>query len=246
MPRGLFKRVRQLQQRPVAARLAHDLHARGVLGGDVELVTSTPRAYLHHCSAKGEFVLSSDSVIPTFTRSSQIAHITQLVPAIERAKFNERAYTIGAMMVFPANKIGRKMTINGARGCYPRIKDRFDLTVECIRRHYLGAESPLVNVLERYAAFFALFRDFRGYVDFFLLQDLVTADYSTVRHFLPFDGFHPWPLPDSDDAYRVYRQNAETFIDSACQPVSSGRLGAGRTWSPRHWIRRAILFNSVG
>lgn len=168
---------------------------RGILGGDVELVTSTPRAYLHHCSAKGEFVLSSDSVIPTFTRSSQIAHITQLVPAIERAKFNERAYTIGAI---------------------------------------------------RYAAFFALFRDFRGYVDFFLLQDLVTADYSTVRHFLPFDGFHPWPLPDSDDAYRVYRQNAETFIDSACQPVSSGRLEAGRTWSPRHWIRRAILLNSFG
>ena len=36
--------------------------------------------------------------------------------------------------LFPGNQIGRKMTINAARGCHPRINDRFDLTVECIRR----------------------------------------------------------------------------------------------------------------
>jgi hypothetical protein len=32
----------------------------------------------------------------------------------------------------------------------------------------------------RYRDFFALFESFRGYVDFFLLQDLVTDDYSGV------------------------------------------------------------------
>ena len=50
-------------------------------------------------------------------------------------------------MVFPANRIEKKNTINGARGVHPRIADRFDLTAECIRRHYLGIESPLAVVL---------------------------------------------------------------------------------------------------
>jgi len=31
-------------------------------------------------------------------------------------------YTIGGMMVFPGNRLGRKMTINVARGFHPRIK----------------------------------------------------------------------------------------------------------------------------
>ena len=53
------------------------------------------------------------------------------------------------MMIFPGNRIGRKMTINGARGFHPRIKDRFDLTVECIRRHYRKENSPLSDTLAR-------------------------------------------------------------------------------------------------
>ena len=79
-------------------------------------------------------------------------------------------------MVFPAQRVDRKMTINGARAFHPRIKDRFDLTLECIRRHYLDEPSPLSDVLARYADFFGLFGDFAGYVDFFHLQDLVNED----------------------------------------------------------------------
>lgn len=45
-------------------------------------------------------------------------------------------------MVFPSNMVDGKMTINWARGCHTRITDRFDLTVECIRRHYQGGDSP--------------------------------------------------------------------------------------------------------
>ena len=53
-----------------------------------------------------------------------------------------------------------------------------DLTLECIRRHYLGDPvTPLGETLGRYREFFDLFDDFRGYVDFFLLQVLVTDDY---------------------------------------------------------------------
>ncbi len=132
----------------------------------------------------------------------------------EREAFNGIGYTIGGMMVFPGNRIGRKMTINGARGFHPRIKDRFDLTVECIRRHYRNERSPLSDTLARYADFFGLFGDFRGYVEFFLLQDLVTEDCSAVRFFMPFEDFNTSPLPASMDAYRAYRQLAVDFIEA--------------------------------
>ena len=41
-----------------------------------------------------------------------------------------------------------------------QIADPFDLTLECIRRHYLGETSPLAETLRRYEQFFALFEDF--------------------------------------------------------------------------------------
>lgn len=69
-----------------------------------------------------------------------------------------------------------KQTINGRRGTHHQIKDRFDLTLECIRRHYTGEGSPLADTLDRYTGFFALFQDFAGYVNFFFLSDLVRDD----------------------------------------------------------------------
>jgi len=177
-------------------------------------VTARPPLYLHHRSEVGEFWLSSDAVIPTFRREKRLSHIINQIPAEEREAFIGKGYTIGGMMVFPGNCIGRKMTINGARGFHPRIKDRFDLTVECIRRHYRDERSPLSDTLARYADFFRLFGDFREYVAFFLLQDLVTEDCSAVRFFLPFGDFNTSPLPGSMDAYLAHRQLAVDFIEA--------------------------------
>lgn len=69
-------------------------------------------------------------------------------------------YTIGSSIVFPGFRVDGKATIKGARGFHPRIADRFDLTLECIRRYYVGQDSPLANALLRYGEFFALFDDF--------------------------------------------------------------------------------------
>jgi len=187
-----------------------------------KLTDTTPRVYLHHQSELGEFFLASDTVIPSFTREQQIAHIIDQIPVEELEVFNAIGYTIGGMMVYPANRIGRKMTINGARGFHPRIKDRFDLTVECIRRHYLRESSPLADTLERYADFFNLFENFRGYVEFFLLQDMVTEDFSAVKFFTPFNTFQASPLPSSKDAYLSYKQRATEFIQARNQRIFHG------------------------
>ena len=191
-------------------------------GGVFDLVHKTAPFYLHHCSDLGEFVLSSDAVIPTFRWASSIK---EMVPAEEVSDFIAIGYTIGGMMLFPAVQIEGKWTINQARGCMKSIGDRFDWTLECIRRHYAGGYSPLSEVLARYANFFELFRDFRGYAEFFLLQDLVTDDCAAVKFFSRFDGFKS-PVPDSLSAYREYRDCAVGFIEARNQRI--------RDWSETH------------
>lgn len=169
---------------------------------------------LVHNSEIGEFVLTSDSVLPTFNRHKRYAHVIRQIPQEEIDQFDYITYTVGGMMVFPGNKIDGKMTINGARGCNSKIGDRFDLTVECIRRYYRDEESPLYNDLARYSQFFQLFTDFNGYVDFFLLNDLVTDDYSAIRFFSPTVDFDQSPRPESLDDYRIFRERTIDFVNS--------------------------------
>ena len=109
------------------------------------------------------------------------------------------------------------MTINGSRGFNPKIKDRFDLTLECIRRFYSNENSPLSDTLKRYPEFFDLFQDFKGYVDFFLLQDLVEENYLAIKPFLPFNGFDYPPLPNNVEEYKSYKKNMMDFLGARNQ-----------------------------
>jgi Family of unknown function (DUF6994) len=192
-------------------------------GAPFDLDVTTPHVYLHHLSELGEFFLTSDAVIPTFTRWQRLRHIIEQIPEVENEAFNTLGYIIGGMMVFPGNQVDGKPTINGARGLHPQIRDRFDLTLECIRRHYLAEPNPLSDTLARYADFFGPFGDFAGYVNFFHLQDLVNEVSSTVKFFMSFGDFGEWVLPTTLDAYRGYRRRATEFIESrnlriaACQ-----------------------------
>jgi uncharacterized protein DUF6994 len=183
-------------------------------GRPFDLDDTVRGVYLHHRSALGEFFLSSDTVMPSFTRWGSLKPITELFTEQENEAFRTIGYTIGGMMVFPGNQIDRKQTINIARGFNRRIADRLDLTLECIRRHYLGQRSPLGDTLARYGEFFALFQDFTGYVDFFLLQDLVTEDCSTVTFFMPFDDFNTPSVPKDGGTYREYRRLSIEFIEA--------------------------------
>jgi hypothetical protein len=183
-----------------------------------ELVDTTSGIYLHHRSHLGEFYLASDTVIPTFRKEARLSHVFEKMPE-ELSTFRSIGYTIGGMMLFPANRVDRQMTINGARGFHPRIKDRFDLTVECIRRHYRNEVSPLSDALARYSNYFRLFGDFRGYVEFFLLQDLVTDDCSSVKFFAPFESFNSSPVPDCRATYLDYRALAVGFIEARNQRI---------------------------
>ena len=138
--------------------------------------------------------------------------IVDQISSEEIKSFFSICSTIGAYIIFPAKKIGNKMTINGSRGLNRNIKDRFDLTLECIRRFYINEESPLTETLQRYSSFFNLFQDFKGYKDFFLLQDLVEEKDLSIKFFLPFDSFDQPPLPSNVEEYQYYKKHLIDFI----------------------------------
>jgi len=185
---------------------------------------TTPPFYLQHRSDVGEFWLSSDSVIATFTGYNTPKPIVGQLSDAENEAFIAIAYTIGGFLLWPANRVDGKQTINGARGFRRNIADRLDLTLDCIRRHYRGEESPLGAVLARYGDFFPLFEDFRGYVDFWLLQDLVDDNYSAVRYFMPFDEFKPPAKPQDIDVYREYRRLSIEFVQARNRRIDNLEL----------------------
>lgn len=175
-----------------------------------DLVTGRNGEYLHHYSSLGKFVLSSDAITHSYRNHVRKAWLTQQVPDAVNELFDVGS-TIGGYLIFPSNRIDGQHTINQARGVHPKIDDRFDLTLECIRRFYIGVASPLTSVLDRYSNFFALFEDFRNYTSFFLLDDLLDEK-GQVRFYLPFSDFAAPPDFTCVDDYLVYKQSVMQFL----------------------------------
>ena len=168
-------------------------------------------SYLTYNSAQEEISLSSDSISNSYRDKKVLSSIIKdLTKEVE--EFRSIGSTIGGYILFPGKKIDGKMTINGSRGFNRKIADRFDLTLECVRLHYLGKPNPLENVLNQNSSFFKLFENFVGYVDFFLLQDLVNPDYELVYFLQPIKQvFESSPLPESKVEYLQYMQSSNSF-----------------------------------
>lgn len=168
---------------------------------------------LKNISDVGYFEFSSDSIIHTFSTWKRMSKIISQIPDESVEEFVGIAYTIGGMTIFPSDKVEGKKTINGERGLNHKINDRIDLTLECIRRYYLNEESPMTECLNAYSKFFDLFCNFKGYIDFFLFQDLVTEDYNEIKFLYPFDDFKYNSLPKSVEEYENYKNATMMFIN---------------------------------
>jgi hypothetical protein len=157
--------------------------------------------------------VGSDAITHSYKYHKRKQWLIQQIPEAVNRIYSAGS-TIGAYIIFPNNTINKKQTINGARGCNNKIDDRFDLTLECIRRFYLGLSSPLQDVFLRYQDFFNLFEDFRGYINFFLLQDLVTENSAQIKFYLPFDNFISTPKFHSINDYLQYQERVIDFINN--------------------------------
>ena len=127
-----------------------------------------------------------------------------------REQFHRICSTIGGYIVFPVHR----QSINQRRGAAP-LCDRFDLALECIRRHYEepDAPNPLTGVLSHNARFFDLFGDFTGYVRFFYLDPLVNPDGTVKWHLDNVEGdLSKVLLPQTMSDYLTYLDRQVEFV----------------------------------
>ncbi len=161
-----------------------------------------------------DFRFGSDAIIVSFRYKKYRYIIDQVFDILGDYKtwYDERlrkSYTIGGMVIFPKHR----MSMNQLRGTNFLISDRWDLTLECIRRYYYGEQSPLYDVIDSDRAFYELFVDFKGYVDFFLLQDCVSDDYSKVDIWCGNTDFVDSGLPKTVDEYFNFMDKEFLFLE---------------------------------
>ncbi len=175
-----------------------------------ELSDNQQGVYLYHKSELGEFCLGSDAITHSYKSHIRKKWLNEQIPDEVNELFDAGS-TIGAYTIFPNNRTDGNHSINQARGVNPLIDDRFDLTLECIRRFYTGQTSPLYDTLLRDKSFFDLFTDFTGYVHFFLLDDLIDEN-QAVKFYLPFDNFNSPPVFSGVEEYLIYKKGVMNFI----------------------------------
>ena len=194
-------------------------------GDNVNLQADVEGSYLHFKSASYEVSLSSDSIAHSYRDVKRMKQIIEKIPPDDVESFWRLNCTIGGFIIFPGKKVEGNMTINQMRGVSPQVADRFDLTLECIRRFYEGKSSPLGETIARYKDFFNLFQSFHGYVDFFLLNDLVDSHYKKVKFYInPKEPFVDLPFPANTLEYQEYRKNSMEFITSRNLRIESWAL----------------------
>lgn len=160
-----------------------------------------------------DFIFSSDSLINGFRwpkMKELIAELKSELPNYQQfqEEYIRKSYTIGGMIIFPKHK----NSINQRRGCSKFIQDRVDLTIECIRLYYKGINNPLNNALKYDEKFFNLFNNFKGYIDYFYLQDIVSEDYKHVNIFIGSGNLEDSPSPQNTKEWFIWHDKTIDFI----------------------------------
>lgn len=160
------------------------------------------------------FYFGSDSIIVSFRNHRNKLFLEKFKETYPNYKlffenYTRTSYSIAGSILFPSSN----RSINQLRGLSSRICDRWDLTMECIRRYYQEEESPLSEVLEQNKDFFDLFVDFKGFVDFFFLQDCVSEDCNQVVLWYNSKLFKTNPIPNTMNSYLNYINLELQFLE---------------------------------
>ena len=161
-----------------------------------------------------DFYFSNDSITASFRYYRNRPFLEKVKNSVDNyhqyvESYLHKLYQIGGEVILPSAVMG----INQTRGFKSEIRDRWDLTLECIRRHYNGEDSPLKDVLDKNKSFFDLFVDFKGYVDFFFFQDCVDETCSKVNLWLETPLFIKNPTPKTVEEYREFINKEIDFVE---------------------------------
>lgn len=161
-----------------------------------------------------DFYFSNDSITASFRyyrNRPLLEKVKKVVGDYQQyvESYLHKLYQIGGEVIFPSAVGG----INQTRGFRSVIRDRWDLTLECIRRHYNGEDSPLAKVLDKNKSFFDLFVNFKGYVDFFFFQDCVDETYSRVFLWMETPLFIKNPIPQTVEQYKEFVNSEIDFVE---------------------------------
>lgn len=170
------------------------------------------------------FRFGSDSILTSFRYVRYRSMLEKVATQTRDYKvfiedFLKQSCTIGGNIIFP-----KMYSINRYRGLNRLISNRWDLTLECIRRFYHQQKSPLYKILLKNKDFFDLFIDFKGYVDFFFLQDCVSPDYETVIKWIDNDDFKENPLPKSEEDYFLWINKQLDFVKKRNKRIENSLL----------------------
>lgn len=188
---------------------------KGVLYNNIKINDNSRPYYLNLLIDHSTYKLTSDSIINSYRSWNSVQNIIKEIDEEDVDSFFRLASTIGGYIIFPGYRVNNKPTINAARGINKQIKDRFDLTLECIKLWYEKIDNPLYQSIDIYKDYFNIFKSFKNYIVFFHLDDLVDEALE-VKHFLPFKSFsEPYEVvPSNKDSYIEYMKNAKEFIKS--------------------------------
>lgn len=196
------------------------IYKKALPGGelfDLKIGNNPKDDYLYWCSpnyygddlAKSRF--ASDSIVNMQERYKP-EHDNDFVPDLKNEgirkilkEYVKSASTIGGEIIFPKHP----NSVNMARGRNHKIKDRFDLTLECIRRFYEQRDNqakeynPLYDALKADEKFFDLFDGFGDYVEFFYLDGSYVQD-GKIKFFIGGE-------PNFDDNFTPLPTNLEEW-----------------------------------
>lgn len=145
-------------------------------------------------TGENEIIFTPDSITNIFQNSNRkynsrkeleiVEEYYNIAPDIKKYvdEFNNIDYTIGSSLIFPTRIDNQSIewTLNRTRGISYKIHDRIDLTLKCIKMYYENNNeyNPLLDCIKKNRVFFDLFDNFKEYVDFFFLNDLVDDNVS--------------------------------------------------------------------
>lgn len=173
-------------------------------GKNIRLSSDSIMSIYWHWSGKGYPYKNMQEIIEKISSELQkkSEYNKRNIPFKEFIKsYLQKANTIGGFVVFPKHP----SSINSMRGCNSKIRDRFDLTLECIRRAYQEnifdneEINPLLGISSEDKKFFRMFGSFENYAKFFCLNK-------------SYDGKHNWVTEDCSAVYDLMSENGEKTL----------------------------------